>query len=131
MKRKKNRLTADLGKVLRRISDGTIAGKDIYLGMVYYMHGKKLDNPIAELPEHYEEIDEPVITEDSPFVADPEDILIEAEVPVEVNIAAGEAVQEAESMPPAPPAKVVITVQDFLELKKKVDMILERITEGV
>lgn len=46
------------GKVLRRISDQMIFGKEITLGYTYYIDGKLLDTPLLELPEHYEEIDE-------------------------------------------------------------------------
>jgi hypothetical protein len=52
-------LKAAEGKILRRISDGYEAGKEIYLGKTWYLGGKKLDEPIDELPEHYEEIDDP------------------------------------------------------------------------
>ncbi|WP_226810656.1 hypothetical protein [Bacteroides cellulosilyticus] len=52
-------LTAADGKVLRRISDGHMFGKEIYLGYTYYLGGKPLDEPLMELPEHYEEVDEP------------------------------------------------------------------------
>lgn len=48
------------GKVFRRISDGFIFGKEINLGYTYYLGGKKLEEPLLELPEHFEEIDEPV-----------------------------------------------------------------------
>lgn len=48
------------GKVFRRISDGFIFGKEIHLGYTHYLDGKKLEEPILELPEHFEEIDEPV-----------------------------------------------------------------------
>lgn len=34
-------------------------GKEIYLGYTYYLGGKPLDEPLMELPEHYEEVDEP------------------------------------------------------------------------
>lgn len=54
------KVTADEGKVLRRIADGLIAGKELWLGYTYYdKDGKKLDPPLHELPEHYEEIDMP------------------------------------------------------------------------
>lgn len=56
-------LTAAEGKVLRRKSDGWIAGNEIYLGYTYYLNGRKLDEPLLELPEHYEEMDAP---EESP-----------------------------------------------------------------
>lgn len=52
-------LKATEGKVLRRKSDGWIAGNEIYLGYTYYLNGRKLDEPLLELPEHYEEIDAP------------------------------------------------------------------------
>ena len=52
-------LKAAEGKVLRRKSDGWIAGNEIYLGYTYYLNGRKLDEPLLELPEHYEEIDAP------------------------------------------------------------------------
>ncbi len=52
-------LKASEGKVLRRKSDGYIAGQEIYLGYTYYLSGIKLVEPLLELPEHYEEIDAP------------------------------------------------------------------------
>lgn len=57
-------IKASEGKVFRRISDGVIFGKEINLGYTYYLNGKKLDKPLLELPEHFEEIDEPVTEED-------------------------------------------------------------------
>ena len=53
-------LKASKGKVFRRISDGFIFGKEINLGYTYYLGGKKLEEPLLELPEHFEEIDEPI-----------------------------------------------------------------------
>ena len=52
-----NHIIADEGKLLRRISDNWIAGQEIYLGYTYYLDGRKLIEPILELPEHYQEID--------------------------------------------------------------------------
>lgn len=54
-----NIITAEEGKVLRRISDGHIFGESVYLGYTYYLNGEKLSEPLLELPEHYEEIDKP------------------------------------------------------------------------
>lgn len=54
-------IKASKGKVFRRISDGFIFGKEINLGYTYYLGGKKLEEPLLELPEHFEEIDEPVV----------------------------------------------------------------------
>ena len=53
-------IKAQEGKVFRRISDGFIFGNEISLGYTYYLNGKKLKEPLLELPEHFEEIDEPV-----------------------------------------------------------------------
>ena len=53
-------ITASEGKVFRRISDGFIFGKEINLGYTHYLGGEKLEEPLLELPEHFEEIDEPV-----------------------------------------------------------------------
>jgi len=60
MKIEKNVITADKDKVLRRISDQQEFGKKIYLGYTYYLGGELLDEKLLELPEHYEEIDEPI-----------------------------------------------------------------------
>ena len=53
-------IKASEGKVFRRISDGFIFGKEINLGYTHYIGGEKLEEPLLELPEHFEEIDEPV-----------------------------------------------------------------------
>ena len=45
-------LKAAEGKVLRRKSDGWIAGTELWLGYTHYIGGIKLDEPLAELPEH-------------------------------------------------------------------------------
>lgn len=52
-------LKSSEGKILRRISDGLIAGTEVYLGYTYYIGGVKLDEPKLEVPEDYEEIDIP------------------------------------------------------------------------
>lgn len=56
-------IKASEGKVLRRISDGFIFGNEIVLGYTYYLNGEKLEEPLLELPEHFEEIDEEIIEE--------------------------------------------------------------------
>ena len=53
-------IKASEGKVFRRISDGVVFGKEINLGYTHYIGGKKLEEPLLELPEYFEEIDEPV-----------------------------------------------------------------------
>jgi hypothetical protein len=52
-------LKAAEGKLLRRKSDGFIAGPELWLGYTYYLGSTKLVEPLLELPEHYEEIDMP------------------------------------------------------------------------
>lgn len=56
-------IIADDGKVLQRISDGVIFGKELWLGFTHYLGGELLPEPLYELPEHYREIDEPTIEE--------------------------------------------------------------------
>jgi hypothetical protein len=53
-----NHIIADNGKVFRRIADGTIYGREIYLGYSYYINGVKLDEPHLDVPEDFEEIDD-------------------------------------------------------------------------
>lgn len=72
-------LIADEGKVLRRISDNWIAGNEIYLGYTYYLNGEQLAEPLWELPEHYEEIDELDTIPDDAFDTDTQ-VLIEPEM---------------------------------------------------
>ena len=54
-------IKASEGKVFRRISDGFIFGNEINIGYTYYLGGKKLEEPLLELPEHFEEIDESIM----------------------------------------------------------------------
>ena len=56
-----NIIIAQEGKIFRRKSDGMLFGKEISLGYTYYINGQKLDKPLLELPEHFEEIDESTI----------------------------------------------------------------------
>lgn len=51
-------IIADEGKVLQRISDGCIMGREVWLGYTYYLNGERLEVPLLELPEHFREIDE-------------------------------------------------------------------------
>lgn len=53
------------GKVYRRKSDGFILEGGDTLGYTYYIGGVKLDEPLWELPEHYEEIDAPIEEEEN------------------------------------------------------------------
>lgn len=61
-------ITADEGKVFRRIVDGHIYGNQISLGYTYYINGEKLLAPHLDKPEDFEQIDEikilPIVKED-------------------------------------------------------------------
>ena len=52
-------IEADEGKILRRISDGFIAGEKVHLGYNYYEAGVPLAEAKLEVPDDYEEIDAP------------------------------------------------------------------------
>ena len=54
-----NHILAEEGMVFKRISDGFIYGEEIYLGYTYYIGGVKLEEPLLELPEYFEEIEKP------------------------------------------------------------------------
>jgi hypothetical protein len=56
-----NIIKADEGKVFRRIADGQIYGKEISLGYSYYINGIRLAEPHLDIPEDFEQIDEPII----------------------------------------------------------------------
>lgn len=59
-------IKAQEGKVFRRIADQVVFSNEIDLGYTFYIENKKLDEPLLELPEHFEEIDDPNI--DNPFI---------------------------------------------------------------
>lgn len=59
-----NKIKAENGLLLRRKSDYYIAGEEVSLGYTYYLDGSKLDEPILEIPEHYEEISREVAESD-------------------------------------------------------------------
>lgn len=54
------KIYAGLGKTFIRKSDGFDRGCEITLGYAHYIGGKKLDNPLWELPEHYERVEIPL-----------------------------------------------------------------------
>lgn len=90
-------ITAEEGKVFRRISDGQLFGSEIYLGYTYYLGGEMLAEPLLELSEHFEEVDDPaeeaivLLDEDTPLeetietVPEENQVLTEEPVPVEVH----------------------------------------------
>lgn len=59
-----NVITASEGKWLKRKSDDKLFGKLVTLGYTYYLGGKRLEEPLLELPEHYEDADLPPMTEE-------------------------------------------------------------------
>lgn len=67
-----NHITAEEGMILKRISDGFSYGNEAYLGYTYYLNGEKLDEPLLELPEHFEEVmqlwEEPIIEDVEPEI---------------------------------------------------------------
>jgi hypothetical protein len=129
-KLKNNIIQAKKGKVFRRISDGFVAGEKIHLGKTYYIGGKLLDEPLDELPEHYEEVYKVLIDEEHPIVALPDEVVVE--IPVETE----EIIQEEEAPEPEPEQEevvqekepVVITVQDIISLSEKVEKIYNLLT---
>lgn len=54
-----NHMIADEGKVFRRIVSGELFGNEIYLGYSYYIGGVLQDPPHKDVPEDFEEIDDP------------------------------------------------------------------------
>ena len=54
-----NHMIADEGKAFRRIVSGEIFGNEIYLGYSYYIGGILQDPPHLDVPEDFEEIDDP------------------------------------------------------------------------
>ena len=59
-----NIIKAEPGKCFRRKIDGVIFGDEIYLGTTYYLDGIRLEKPIKENPDDFEEIDIEVKTEE-------------------------------------------------------------------
>ena len=110
-----NHITAEEGKVLRRISDSQLFGNEIYLGYTYYLAGEELAEPLLELPEHYEEIDDP---------ADEETILIDEDTPLKDT-----DIEETETIEDEPKTDVEqkkrITVADYHKLEKQVEMLMK------
>lgn len=51
-------ITADEGKVLRRISNGEVVGKEVWLGFTFYIDGVRQKPPHLDVPEDFDEIDE-------------------------------------------------------------------------
>ena len=50
-------LTADEGKLIRRIGDPSVSWSKLYLGYSYYINGQLQDPPHLDTVEDFEEID--------------------------------------------------------------------------
>lgn len=105
-------LIADEGKVFRRISDNWIAGQEIYLGYAYQINGEVLNKPLLELPEHYEEIDDPEETEI--VLLDEETELAEYEEVIDKSL--------PDPVVTDPPK---VTLSDYRKLENKVAKMME------
>lgn len=53
-------ITAENGKVFRRKNTDDVLGEEIWLGKSYYINGEKLTEPHIDVPEDFEEIDDPI-----------------------------------------------------------------------
>ena len=106
-------ILADEGKVLRRISDGWEAGKEIFLGYAYQIGGKKLEVPLLELPEHFEEIHAPV----------EEDVILDETTDFEPDESYEQLPDDPLTDEPDQPQKV--TLSDYRALEDKVRMMME------
>ncbi|MBO4718973.1 MAG: hypothetical protein J5658_03765 [Prevotella sp.] len=67
-------LTADEGKVLRRIASGEIIGKELWLGYSYYIGGVLQNPPHLDTQADFDEIDEPEPEEETIPEPEEEDI---------------------------------------------------------
>lgn len=116
-------ITAEEGKVFRRISDGQLFGSEIYLGFTYYLGGEALAEPLLELPEHFEEIDNP---------AEEEIVLLDEDTPLEGTI---ETVPEENHILTEEPVPVEVhdkvTLADYRALEKEVQLLKQLILGGV
>lgn len=115
-----NHITADEGKVLRRMSDGHLFGREIYLGYTYYLNNEPLPKPLLELPEHFEEINDP---------EDEATVLLDEETPIIEEVTKVENIPLL-AAPAAPAEKQRVTLADYKELERKVEMILKIIGEN-
>lgn len=89
--------------------DGWMAGKEIYLGYTYQIGGEKLEVPLFELPEHYEEVDEPIV----------EEVIIDETTSLEP-----EERQQEEDVLTEEPNFQRVTLSDYRVLEEKVKMMM-------
>lgn len=116
-------ITAEEGKVFRRISDAQLFGNEIYLGYTYYLGGEALAEPLLELPEHFEEIDDP---------AEEAIVLLDEDTPLEETI---EVIPEENQVLAEEPVPVEVhdkvTLADYRALEKEVQLLKQLILGGV
>lgn len=65
MKVEGNKIYAEDGKLLRRINDRVVVGSYYSMGRLYYLRGVKLDSPILEKPQDFEELTQEEIDADT------------------------------------------------------------------
>lgn len=115
-------IIAEEGKVFRRISDSQLFGNEIYLGYTYYLAGEELEEPLLELPEHFEEIDDQ---------SEEEIVLLDEDTPLEGTI---EIVQEEDQLLTEEPVPIEVphkvTLADFRALEKEVQLLKQLILGG-
>ena len=99
-------IKAKEGKVFRRIVDKVLFGNEVNLGYVHHLHGVVLKVPVMELPEHFEEIDNPELNE--PLLDEDVDMILED-------------VEETQ------PESKRVTLKNYLELEDKVNKLMEYI----
>ena len=99
-------IKAKEGKVFRRIVDKVLFGNEVNLGYVHHLHGVVLKVPVMELPEHFEEIDNPELNE--PLLDEDVDMILEG-------------VEETQ------PESKRVTLKNYLELEDKVNKLMEYI----
>lgn len=85
MKIDNNIITAEDGKVLKRISDGILFGKSISLGYTYYINNVLLDTPKLEKPEDYEEIDEETDSADNSAAQEQSEVTVQNDIKIETT----------------------------------------------
>lgn len=85
MKINNNIITAEDGKILKRISDGILFGKSISLGYTYYINNVLLDTPLLEKPEDYEEVDEEADIVDNSSAQEQSEVTSQNDIKVETT----------------------------------------------
>jgi hypothetical protein len=132
-KSENNIIRAKEGKTFRRISDGFIAGDALCLGKTYYLAGKLLDEPLDELPEHYEEVEKAIIDEAHPLIAPLNETVAEIPVVVETPVTINEEEitpenGETETIVLQETRTVTITAWDIVSMQEKIDKIIGVLT---